>query len=70
MNIEMSQAQKNKWSRTSCEGLFQVGMKAHLHHKTQNTCPAHFYITSKQCLHVHSYILIQVHKYLVKSLTC
>ena len=44
MNIEMSQAQKNKWSRTSCEGLFQVGMKAHLHHKT----PA-----------LHTFILLQ-----------
>jgi hypothetical protein len=47
MNIEMSQAQKNKLSRTSCEELFQVGMKAHVHHKTQNTSLAHFYITSK-----------------------
>ena len=34
MNIEMSQAQKNKVSRTSCEELFQVEMKGHLHHKT------------------------------------
>jgi hypothetical protein len=47
MNIEMSQAEKNKLSRTSCEDLFQVGIKAHLHHKTQNTCLAHFYIISK-----------------------
>jgi hypothetical protein len=46
MNVEMSQDQKNKWSKTSYEELFQVGNKAHLYHKTQNTCPAHLYITS------------------------
>ena len=51
MNIEMSQAQKNKWGRTSCEGLFQVGMKAHLHHKT----PAlHNLCYFKTNLHFHS----------------
>ena len=35
--------------------LFRVGMKANLPHNKQNTCPAHFYITSKQYPHVHSY---------------